>query len=82
MFYADKKWKLFDNFEEIYAGLKKQPHFRFLALEPDHVLDFTEDAAVPEMPDRIIAGLARRLGVPLLTNDPLITTAGGARTEW
>lgn len=32
-------------------------------------------AAVPEMPDRIIAATARALGVPLLTTDPIIAAS-------
>jgi predicted nucleic acid-binding protein len=33
-------------------------------------------AAVPEMPDRIIAATARALDVPLLTTDPAIAESG------
>lgn len=33
-------------------------------------------AAVPEMPDRIVAATARALDVPLLTTDPLIAESG------
>jgi len=33
-------------------------------------------AAVPELPDRIIAATARALGVPLLTTDPAIAASG------
>ena len=46
------------------------------------MLEFEQDAAVPEMHDRIISGLARRIGAPVLTNDPLITQWGLVRVEW
>jgi len=35
-----------------------------------------DPAAVPELPDRIIAATARALGLPLLTMDPLIGESG------
>lgn len=82
MFYANSKWGLFTDFNKTYSELKAEPYFIFAVIEPDHVLDFAQDSAVPEMHDRIIAGLARRLGVPLLTYDPLIEKAGIVRVEW
>jgi predicted nucleic acid-binding protein len=73
MYYADKKWKLFENFAQTYAELKNKPYFRFVPLVADDVVDFDKDAAVPEMHDRILSGVARRLGAPLLTPDPLVS---------
>jgi predicted nucleic acid-binding protein len=58
------------------------PHFRLIAFEASHVLDFAGDDAVPEMHDRIIAGLARRLQAPLLTSDARIINAGVAEVVW
>ncbi len=37
-----------------------------------HVVGDFGPAAIPEMPDRIIAATARALDVPLLTTDPII----------
>ncbi|MHB8627757.1 MAG: type II toxin-antitoxin system VapC family toxin [Aggregatilineales bacterium] len=76
LFYADKKWKLFDDFAQIYKDLKVQPYFQFVSLGSDDVLDFARDSAVPEMHDRIIVGVARRLGWLLLTADSQIIKAG------
>jgi len=33
-------------------------------------------AAVPELPDRIIAATARALDIPLLTTDPAVAASG------
>jgi hypothetical protein len=41
-----------------------------------------QDAAVQEMHDRIIAGVARRLGAPLISSDPLIAASGIVTIEW
>jgi len=82
MFYANQKWHWFDNFKETYTELKAQAHFTFVPFQPDDVLDLAHDMRIPEMHDRIIAGLARRLNVPLITSDPLITAAEVVRVVW
>ncbi len=82
MFFSDKKFGHFTDFAAVYRALKARPEFEFVPFDSDDVLDFDQDAAVPEMHDRIIAGLARRLGVPVLTNDPHIVQSGLVKTEW
>ena len=82
MFFADKKFGFFADFHAMYDALKARPEFEFVPFQADDVLDFEQDAAVPEMHDRIISGLARRLGVPVLTNDPLIIASGVVTVEW
>lgn len=69
MYYANQKFSLFANFTDMYLSLKMAPYIRLAAVEPDHILDFRLDGAIPEMHDRIIAGLARRLKAPLITTD-------------
>jgi predicted nucleic acid-binding protein len=39
-------------------------------------------AVVPDMPDRVIAATASRLGVPLLTRDRRVQQALGSRAIW
>ncbi len=82
LFYVDKKNHLFPDFSKQYTELKSKPYFRFVSFNPDDVLEFPKDSAVPEMHDRIITGLARKLGVPLITVDPLITAAGLVQIAW
>jgi PIN domain nuclease of toxin-antitoxin system len=82
LFYVDKKNKLFQDFAQQYVSLRAKPYFDFIDFEPDHVLDFINDSAIPEMHDRIIVGLARRLGFPVVTSDPVIRTSGLAKIAW
>ncbi len=76
MFYADQKHGLFVDFADTYRQMKSKPYFRFVPLTSDAILDFAQDIAIPEMHDRIITGLARRLDAPLVTSDPVIAAAG------
>ena len=39
-------------------------------------------AAIPDMPDRIIAATARALGVPLITADPIIAASNLVQVIW
>lgn len=72
VYYANQKWGWFDDFSALYHELEAKPYFRFAPFHADDVLDFEHDLPVPEMHDRIIIGLARRLSAPLITSDPLI----------
>jgi PIN domain nuclease of toxin-antitoxin system len=82
LYWLNKKWRSFDDFGALYHELRNRPEFLFVPLRPEEVLDFDKASTVPEMHDRIIAGLARRLGAPLITVDPLITAAGVAEIVW
>jgi PIN domain nuclease of toxin-antitoxin system len=82
MYYANKKNKWFADFNATYRQLRAKSYFRFVHFKADHVLDFDNDATVPEMHDRIIAGLARRLNAPLLASDPQIIAADVVTIIW
>ncbi len=82
LYYANAKNKWFPDFGELYADLISRPYMRFVPVDHVHIPEFTQDATVPEMHDRIIAGVARRLGVPLITSDPLIKNAAIVTIEW
>jgi predicted nucleic acid-binding protein len=82
LYYADKKFGLFADFDAVFRRLRVAPHFRFAPFEAEDVLSFTEDHNIPEMHDRIIAGLARRLGAPLIASDPKIVEAGVVTIVW
>ncbi|MDX2163545.1 MAG: PIN domain-containing protein [bacterium] len=80
--FANTKWKWFDDFHTVFRLLNTKPYFRFIPFLPVDVLDFALDAQVPEMHDRIIVGLARRLNAPLITHDAAIKTANIAKVVW
>jgi predicted nucleic acid-binding protein len=82
LYYADKKFGLFADFNAVFYRLQVAPHFRFAPFEAEHVPSFDEDRDIPEMHDRIIAGLARRLGAPLIASDPKIIEAGVTTIVW
>lgn len=76
LYYANKKWKIFPDFAEVYTVLQSKPYIRIVEFASRDVLEFDDLAAVPEMHDRIIVGLAKRLDVPLMTVDEKIIAAG------
>lgn len=82
MFYAHHKHRLFSDFKLVYTALRSEPYIDLIPFTADDVLDFEADTAVPEMHDRIITGLAKRVNAPLLTLDPLITAAGLVKVVW
>lgn len=82
LYYLNQKKHYFPDFAKTYHHLKQQPYFLFFNFVPDEVLDFQTNSSVPEMHDRIIAGLARRLSMPLITRDPQIIAAGICRIAW
>lgn len=61
---------------ETYAEIKAKPYIRIIEFSGDEVLEFDALSAIPEMHDRIIVGLAKRLGAPLITADEKIVAAG------
>lgn len=65
-----------------YARLRQSGQFVFVAFLPEDVLDFDVDAAVPEMHDRIIVGVARRLGAACLSLDPYIVGSDLVQVVW
>jgi PIN domain nuclease of toxin-antitoxin system len=82
MYYANQKHRWFANFAGMYQQLKTAPYFRFVDFNADDVLDFGRDSGVPEMHDRIITGLARRMGAPLVAADPEISASKIVTIVW
>lgn len=69
-------------FPLLYQQVATSGFVRFADFKADDVLLFDQTAAVPEMHDRIIAGIAYRRGVPCLTRDPAISNSGLVTTIW
>jgi PIN domain nuclease of toxin-antitoxin system len=70
------------DFADQLRRLTTSPQFVLLPLLPDDTLDLETDQAVPEMHDRLIVGVARRLNVPLLTRDAQIVASNVVTTIW
>jgi PIN domain nuclease of toxin-antitoxin system len=82
LYYANKKWGYFEHFISTYALILSKPYFRYADFRLRDILEFDQDAAISEMHDRIIVGLARRLEAPLITIDQQITSAGVVEVVW
>jgi PIN domain nuclease of toxin-antitoxin system len=82
MYNVNQKHAIFADFPATYRDIVQQPYFRLVPFVSDNVLDFSRDADVPDMHDRIIAGLAKRLGAPLITVDSAIAQAAGIAIIW
>lgn len=66
---------------ETFDELSSSGQFHFASFEAEDVLDFDKDA-IPEMHDRIIVGVARRLDAVCLTRDSQIAAAEVVPTVW
>ena len=70
------------NFAAEYQRLSQSAQFILLPFMPEDVLEFDANARVPEMHDRMIAGVAKRLGIPCLTMDKEIVGSGIIAVVW
>jgi PIN domain nuclease of toxin-antitoxin system len=71
----------FDVAEE-YARLKAAPQVVFIPFNADDVLTFDALNAIPEMHDRIIAGVAFSRNCPCITRDPAMASLDAVETIW
>jgi len=70
------------DFRSEYVRLRQSGQFVCVAFLPEDILGFDTDATVPEMHDRIIVGVARRMGATCLSLDPQIVQSGLVTTVW
>ncbi len=82
LYYLNQKFGQPLNFAEEYARLEQSGQFVMVEFAPSDVLDFDQNAAVPEMHDRIIVGLARQLGAACISRDSLIVNSGLVPIAW
>ena len=82
LFWYFSKREQLDRFRQVYSEMETRPWFQFIDLSAEQVREFMSLESVSEMHDRIIAGHARLLSVPLVTNDLQIRTSGSVETVW
>lgn len=82
LYYTNLKQGQPVDFSAEYKKLDQSAQFVMTPFECEDVLDFDQDAAVSEMHDRIIVGVARRLRAPVLTKDQNITASGLVKIVW
>lgn len=82
LYFLNKKYGEPMDFAVELARLENSPQFQFVSFAAADVRDFTVDAAVPEMHDRIIVGVARRLSAACLTRDAKIIDSQIVKIVW
>ena len=82
LYYLNQKQAVQLDFPAVLRRLQRSRAYVLVPYLPDEVIDLDANRAVPEMHDRIIAGVSRRLNAPLLTRDPQIVRSGLVVTVW
>ena len=82
LYYVNVKLKQPLDFMQELTRLRMAIQFQFVDLLADDVQQFDRLAAVPEMHDRIIVGVALARNCPCLTRDVSITNSGLVRVIW
>ena len=82
LYYLNVKYGRPLNFAQEYQRLASAGQFRFIDFRAADVLRFDALVAIPEMHDRIIAGVAYVMNVPLLTRDPAIIDSKLVQVIW
>jgi len=82
LYYPNVKYGRPLDFLQEYERLTTSGQFDFVDFHAADVLRFDALAAIPEMHDRIIAGVAYDLKIPCLTRDPAIVNSGLVQTIW
>ena len=82
LYYLNVKYNQPLAFAPEYERLTGGGQFHFVDFRAADVLRFDLLAAIPEMHDRMIVGVAHALQLPLLTRDREISTSGVVHTIW
>ena len=82
LFFLNEKLNQPLDFTREFERFEQSAQFEFVGFEPENVKDFSQDSTVSEMHDRIIVGIARRLGLPCLTCDKVIAASTLVKVIW
>lgn len=82
LYYLNVKYGSPLDFAHEYRRFADAGQFRFSDFHASDVLRFHSLLTIPEMHDRIIAGVAYAMGAPLLTRDPEIIRSNLVQTVW
>jgi len=82
LYYLNVKYGRPLDFTQEYQRLASAGQFRFVDFRAADVVRFDALVAIPEMHDRIIAGVAYAMNVPLLTRDPAIIDSKLVQVIW
>lgn len=82
MVLLERRGRIRLSYEEMRRQLTIRPGLPIEPLMPEDVDEARELGALRDPFDCLIAGTARRLGLPLMTNDEAITGTGTVRSYW
>jgi predicted nucleic acid-binding protein len=80
--YLSQKKRIATTLTHVAQMLARFPNYREYPLNFEIVQSADEITDIPELHDRLIAGTARRLGLPLITNDMNIRASAFVSTLW
>lgn len=82
MLYLSEGGKITTTLAEVGEALKKYPCWREFPMSFATHEATAQISDIPELHDRLIAGVARLLNVELMTNDPMIRASQFVKTVW
>jgi PIN domain nuclease of toxin-antitoxin system len=82
LYYLNVKYGCPLDFAQEHQRLASAGQFRFVDFRAADVAHFDALVAIPEMHDRIIAGVAYVMNAPLLTRDPAIIDSNLVQVIW
>jgi predicted nucleic acid-binding protein len=80
--YLSEKRRISLTLDQVSNYINRFPHYRETAADLLAIQSAARITDIPELHDRLIAGTARRLGLTLITNDPIIQASSFVETIW
>lgn len=80
--YLSERRRIRVSLGDVASFLQQNPNCREEPMTLATLQAAAEITDVPELHDRLIAGVARMLGVQLITNDPVIRASAFVQTVW
>lgn len=80
--YLAEKNRIDTNLKEVDKHLEKSKNFKEQPLTKDIIITSFEIDDIPELHDRLIAGTAKHLDCPIITNDPKIENSKHVKSIW
>ena len=82
LYFLNVKTKGLLSFRQTVQKMNSCAEYHFVSFTTDETFLFDSLAAISEMHDRIIAGVALARNIPVLTKDPSIINSGLVQTIW
>ncbi len=80
--YLSEKRKISIAFETMSHYLNTHKHYKECPLSLSIIQESSTITDIKELHDRLIAGTAKFMNLPLITNDPVIEASGSVKTVW